>query len=58
MCLRAIFPFKKCSLQLIIVKRRHFFSALGPESEKQIKLIEKKFALTCSFQKVIWILAF
>ena len=33
------------------------FSALGPETEEQIKLV-KKFALTCSFQKVIRMLAF
>ena len=47
------------SLKLNMPKRRHlFFGALGPETEEQIKLAKKKFALTCSFQKVIRTLAF
>ena len=42
-----------------LAKHRHvFFSALGPETERQIKLAKNKFALTCSFQKVIRTLAF
>ena len=36
-----------------------FFSALGPETEEQMKLVKDlKFALTCSFEKVFWTLAF
>ena len=35
-----------------------FFSALGPETEEQIKLAKTKFALTCDFKKVIRTLAF
>ena len=34
----------------------HFLAHLGPETEEQIKLA--KFALTCSFEKVIRMLAF
>ena len=34
------------------------FSALGPETEEQIKLARDKFALTFSFEKVIRTLAF
>ena len=47
-------------LQLNMAKRRHIqFSALGPETEEQIKLERKtKFALTCSFHKAIRTLAF
>ena len=43
-----------------MAKRRHIqFSALGPETEEQIKLERKtKFALTCSFHKAIRTLAF
>ena len=42
------------SLQLNMEKCRHdFFSALGPETEEQIRLAKTKFALRCSFQKVI-----
>ena len=33
------------------------FGALGSETEEQMKLV-KKFALTCSFQKVIRMLVF
>ena len=32
---------KKSSLQLNKAKHRHFFGALGPDTEKQIKLGEK-----------------
>ena len=35
-----------------------FISALGRETEKQIKLAKNKIALTCSFEKVIQTLAF
>ena len=45
------------SLRLNMAKRRHFFCVLGPETEEKIKLA-KKFALTCSFQKVIRTLTF
>ena len=34
------------------------FSDLGPETEERIKLAKDKFALTCSFEKVIRTLAF
>jgi len=37
----------------------HFFSALCPETEVKNKIGDKqKFALTCSFQKVIRLLPF
>ena len=46
------------SLRLNMAKRRHvFFSALGPETEEQIKLAKNKIHLTCSFKKVIRTLA-
>ena len=42
-----------------MAKRRHiFFSALSSETEEQIKLTKKKFALTCSDKNVIRMLAF
>ena len=37
---------------------RHFFNVLGPEMEGKLKKQKTKFALNCSFQKVIWMLAF
>ena len=45
------------SLQLNMAKRRYFFSALGPETDEQIKLALTKFTLTRSFQRVIRTLA-
>ena len=38
----------------------HAFSALGPETEEQIKLAKDKILLSliCSFEKVMWMLAF
>ena len=35
-----------------------FFSALGPETDEQMKLAKTKFVLTYSFQKMIQTLAF
>ena len=35
-----------------------FFRALGPETEEKINCRKTKFALTCSFRKVIRALAF
>ena len=43
-------------LQLKMAKRRHLFSALGPETEEKNKLAKNN-ALTCSFRKVIRALA-
>ena len=36
-----------------MAKRRHNFSAFGLETEETNKLAKTKFALTCSFQKMI-----
>ena len=43
-----------------MAKRRHFFNALGPETEEQIRLVKDKihFLLTFSFKKVIQKLTF
>ena len=34
--------FYNSSLRLNVAKHRHFFSALGPETEEQIKLAKNK----------------
>ena len=40
--------FNNFLLQLNMAKHKHFFRALGLETEEQIKLTKTKFALTCS----------
>ena len=45
------------SLKLNMANYRHLFNVLGPEIEGKLNKQKTKFALTCSFQKVIWMLA-